>query len=289
MCMLNVCAITNTLFYICLLKLFVFANSCYVILWASLSSFLCVFSVFPNLDCSEARVPFLFSFIVMPTRFLFIRVVFADADAAVLTHVLNGIYIPYSTLVNHRQMGIRAPWLSLVLCIFFRSPFQLFVFFFAFCSSDCGSTEADALLLACKHIHYSLLHMYELFLFTFPFFQILVSFVHFVCSLFLTLYLSTLQCSILSFSCLLSFCCSFISFIIFLRSIASHLIHLNSFSYCIHDCLIRFFFRSSRVYGCIGTVCSFYYWIFCFSTRQIINSLSLSLSISFHPPGILFS
>lgn len=57
-------------------------------------------------------------FIVMRTRrFLFIRIVFADANAAVFTYVLNGIYISYSILVNNRQMGIRAPWL--LLCLFF--------------------------------------------------------------------------------------------------------------------------------------------------------------------------
>lgn len=79
-------------------------------------------SLFFPAKISLSRSPF----IVMPTRFLFIRVVFADADAAVLTYVLNGIYISYSTLVNNRQMGIRAPWLSLVLVFF---SFSTVVFF----------------------------------------------------------------------------------------------------------------------------------------------------------------
>lgn len=94
-------------------------------------------SLFFPAKISLSRSPF----IVMPTRFLFIRVVFADADAAVLTYVLNGIYISYSTLVNNRQMGIRAPWLSLVLVFF---SFSTVVFFLL---QDCGSTDADALLL----------------------------------------------------------------------------------------------------------------------------------------------
>lgn len=76
--------------------------------------------------------------------------------------------------------------------------------------------------------------MYELFLFTFPFFRILVSFVH---SLYLSLSLSALfpltLAAVLVFCLLLDgllFFYPYLSFIIFLRSIASHLIHLNSFS-----------------------------------------------------------
>lgn len=50
---LNVCAITNTLFYICLLKLFVFANSCYVRLWAAFQLIFLSFSLLfhSNIAC----------------------------------------------------------------------------------------------------------------------------------------------------------------------------------------------------------------------------------------------
>lgn len=149
---------------------------------------------------------------------------------------------------------IRAPWLSPRIYLFFicmvRSffPFSLSLHCQK-CSS--GSTDTVALLLWLMiqtHIDYSLLHMYELF--TFPFFQILVSFIRlfarslvvgFVCSLYfccLWFCHQTLIFARFFFALSLSICFSsawrfFIVFSIitrFLRSIASHLIQLNSFS-----------------------------------------------------------
>lgn len=186
------------------------------------------------------------SLIVVPTKILFIRVVFADADAdatiiafavvaavTVSTYVLNGIYISYSTLVNNRQYVHRgfclcSPHIYLFIFAFVWYPSLPLVKVFFWCDRHRSSPHVIR-----THIDYSLLHMYELF--TFPFFQILVSFIRSFVHFFAAVGFATKLFFLCFFCFLYLLFVGLLSFIVFhhytfLRSIASHLIQLNSFS-----------------------------------------------------------
>lgn len=245
---LNDCTITYTLFYICLLKLFVFANSFYVMLCYEqafhLSPTLQLFFFIQfNVFLPLSLIRLLYHFVDHCTNKIFIysrciRWRRCHHHHRRHRHRLNlcsqwNLHFIFNISQQSTNGYIRAAWLLLVqsshLFIFhlYGSSLSLSLSFVLslVIKYSYDSTNTKALLLWYKHIDYSLLHMYELF--TFPFFQILVSF---VCSLFFCCRWFCHQTLLSVFYICFSSARSFFEIARFLRSIASHLIQLNSFS-----------------------------------------------------------